>query len=148
MKEIVGNLWDQKATVLCITTNGVTRNDGALVMGRGVAKECTLRNRGIEFVFGDLVRARGNIVQLTGKYDELRQLLLFPTKHHWQRPASMDLIMKSTMALAEIASFKENKDVIFILPRPGCGNGGLDWRVVKPFIENWLPDNVHIISKE
>jgi len=146
MKEIIGNLWDQQATVLCITTNGVIRNDGALVMGRGNAKECVMRNRGIEFVFGNLVRTNGNIVQLSGQYDGLRQLLLFPVKYHWSRPASMDLILQSTTALAEMANF--NRDAIFILPRPGCGNGGLNWDVVKPYIENWLPDNVFVISKE
>lgn len=146
MIEIIGNIWDQKATVLCITTNGIIRNDGALVMGRGVAKQCVNRNPGINFQFGGLVKANGNHFQLTGLYDQFRELALFPVKVDWRKPAYLTLIEQSAARLSVCAS--NNQDSIFILPRPGCGNGGLLWEDVKPKIVNLLPDNVYVISKE
>ena len=32
-----------------------------------------------------------------------------------------------------------------VIPRPGCGNGRLDWPVVRPLLES-LPDTVTVIT--
>ena len=144
MQEIIGNLWDQKATVLCITTNGTLRKDGALVMGRGVAKQCMDRNPGVQFKFGQAVQNFGNIFQYIETLDEARILAAFPVKHNWWEQANLELIMVSALSLNQLAL--SQPQAVIILPRPGCGNGGLDWMDVKPVIE-FLPNNVHVIRE-
>mgnify|MGYP001580901715 CR=1 FL=1 len=58
--------------------------------------------------------------------------------------ADLELIKESASQLAVVAGAYSNKT--FVLPRPGCGNGGLKWEDVKPVIEPILPDNVHVIT--
>jgi len=147
MKEITGNIWDQPATIICITTNEIVRTDGALVMGRGIAKQCVRRNPGIQFYFGELVKNNGSIFQVTQYLDRPsgRLLALFPVKQHWKQYAKLAIIEQSAAALGNFAYHQ--RDTIFLLPRPGCGNGGLEWDEVKPRIEQLLPDNVHIVHE-
>jgi hypothetical protein len=140
MKEVTGNLWDYPADWRCITTNGRTRSDGALVMGRGCAKEATERFPGLEFACGDRVRARGNIVQSVAKH----RLILFPVKDSWEQPAKLGLIERSAIRLAEIT--EEHDLGTVVLPRPGCGNGRLSWADVQPSLARILPDSVHVIT--
>jgi len=146
MIEVEGNIWDYKCTVICITTNSIVRTDGALVMGRGIAKQCVDRNPGIQFKFGEVVKKNGSIMQITTLMDQgsLRLLALFPVKWHWKQSARLSIIDKSARDLSEYANF--NPNAIFILPRPGCGNGNLLWEDVKPRIERILPNNVHVIN--
>jgi len=109
---------------------------------------CVGRNPGIQFSFGDLVRDNGSIFQVTQYLDKPsgRLLALFPVKQHWKQYAKLSIIEKSALALGSFAY--QQYDAIFTLPRPGCGNGGLEWSVVKSRIEQLLPDNVHIIHEE
>ena len=72
-----------------------------------------------------------------------RQLVIFPVKHNWREKAQFDLIHTSTHALLFYAL--AYPDAIWALPRPGCGNGGLDWSMVEPIV-SVLPDNVHIYN--
>ena len=45
-----------------------------------------------------------------------------------------------------LAMAQKHKELVFITPRPGCKNGGLDWqRDVKPLM-NVLPDNVWVVN--
>lgn len=146
MIEVKGNIWEYKATVICITTNEIVKKDGSLVMGRGVAKQCLDRNPGVEFEFGSLITENGSKFQVLKTIDSLslRLLAMFPVKQHWNQPAKLTIIQRSAQELGLIASQAQN--AIFVLPRPGCGNGGLNWDEVKPVIEFLLPNNVHIIS--
>lgn len=63
-------------------------------------------------------------------------VLLFPTKKHWRNPSKIEYIEKG------LAKFVENWDRLgadsVAFPRLGCGNGGLDWNVVKPLMEKYL----------
>ena len=141
MKEIVGNLWDyyDMDHVLCITTNGFVKANGECVMGRGCAKEATERVPGIAKRLGALINRRGNLVHWlnTG-------IVSFPVKHVWWEKGDKALIISSAEQLAREADNLRQK--WFVLPRPGCGNGGLKWAEVKEWI-SFLPDNVHVISK-
>jgi len=145
MIEVEGNIWDYKSTVICVTTNAVVKRNGALVMGRGVAKQCLDRNPGIDFVFGKAVSQNGSIMQILTELDQpsLRLLALFPVKQHWRQSAKLGIIERSATELGNLAEKTPNS--IFVLPRPGCGNGNLSWREVKPIIEHILPNNVHVI---
>ncbi len=140
MKEVYGEFWDYPADYRLITTNGAVRKDGAAVMGRGVALQAKQRYPGIEFQLGSRLRQEGNSVHALG----VEHLFSFPVKYYWNQKADLLLIAESARQLAAIAEVFSAK--IFLLPRPGCGNGGLEWNTVKDVIQSILPDNVHVIT--
>lgn len=141
MLEEKGNLWTVDCDIRAITTNGFVKNNGACVMGRGCAKEAKDRFPGIEFLIGKLLKDAGNVPF----YLIQENLLTFPVKHNWYEKADINLICNSAIHVLELAEFEEwNKIVI---PRPGCGNGGLNWETeVKPVLSPILDDRFVIIS--
>lgn len=140
MLEVYGDIWTYPADYICLTTNGDINKKGEAVMGRGVALQASQKHDWIKRAVGNLLKTHGNIViPLHNNY------LTFPVKHHWHEKADLLLIYNSALTLRNyaLATFK-----IFVLPRPGCGNGGLQWEQVKPIIEFTLPDNVHVITNQ
>ena len=151
MLEVYGDLWTYHhglephlTPVRLITTNGHIKKDGRAVMGRGVAKECLVKFPDVDLILGYLIKAYGNHVQLIVRDYEI-PLYAFPVKHHWRELADFNLIQDSAGELANLAL--SHPLSVYILPRPGCGNGQRDWLTeVKPIIEPLLPDNVHVIT--
>lgn len=146
MIEVVGDMWslywpleDQKVQV-CITTNGVVKANGCAVMGAGCAQQARDRFPGIDQLLGARIRKNGNLFQVI--YPK-PTILAFPVKHKWNQMADVKLIARSTEALKGWAEAIPH--ITIVLPRPGCGNGQLDWSVVKPIV-SVLPDNVHVID--
>lgn len=143
MKEIVGNLWEPRFAAppfwRGITTNGAVKANGDCVMGRGVAKQAMLLFPNLARELGDRIHRAGNRPATFVLY----RIFSFPVKHHWSEPADPKLIEESAEELALLADLW--KDQTFILPRPGCGNGGLHWEMVQPLLLD-LPDNVWIID--
>jgi hypothetical protein len=140
MKEIYGDLWDFHAQghYICITTNGAVRRDGACVMGRGIAKQASIRFPGLARDLGGLLKSGGNRINLFVGW----RLITFPVKHHWSEQADIALIEKSAKALAELNIFRN----LVYLPRPGCGNGGLTWTDVRPVIAPILDDRFTVVE--
>lgn len=144
MKEIFGNLWDFNG-VLCITTNGTLRKDGACIMGRGVAYQAKNRYPQLPYSLGHNIKYLGNHVffyNLSGPQQPQR-LITFPVKHNWWEKADLKLIAQSVQELIKMNQSLGNVNVY--LHRPGCGNGGLSWTEVKPLI-SVLPDNIYIVG--
>lgn len=143
MKEIKGDLWEHYGkpnTIVCITTNGVVRKDGACVMGRGCAKEAKDRNPALAYILGSLINQNGNkVFEL-----EKDRLWSFPVKDVWWNPANLELIKTSAQTVRNHA--KSRPETIWVIPRPGCGNGHLKWEDVKLVLLD-LPDNVLIIDR-
>lgn len=153
MIEVTGDLWTfthQRPIIRCVTTNGMVKRDGTCVMGRGCAKEAAKKYPELPRMVGDHIKQNGNEVFLwtrhvNGKDPEaITKLLIFPVKHKWMEPADPDLISRSAYHLGAFAL--ASPETIFLLPRPGCGNGQLEWSDVKPLVE-FLPDNVLVITK-
>ncbi len=73
-----------------------------------------------------------------------RWLINFPTKQHWRDPSKLEWIDAGLEDLRRI--IQDNHIHSIALPALGCGNGGLDWEVVRPRIETALGslDSVHI----
>lgn len=151
MKEIYGNAWDLfdsgDFSVLFITTNGFVKKNGAAVMGRGIAAEMKRRYPGIEYKLGNLLQY-GNKVHTLNYSSEPQErfIMSFPVKHNWFENADIELIKQScqeVMNLLDGHAFKNDK---FLLPRPGCGNGHLNWEDVKPIIEPLLDDRFYIVD--
>jgi len=150
MREIRGDMFsylDRMKFKLFITTNGFIKNDGYAVMGRGnAARAVTVfkeeKNLNLPDLLGKSLKTRGNnVVQLTS------QLYTFPVKDHWVDRARRTIIKRSVKQLEEIIERdkKLKNEFIYVVPRPGCGNGMLRWiEDVKPLMQH-LPDNVWVI---
>lgn len=151
MREVTGNLWFYQATVKVITTNGFVKKNGECVMGRGCAKEARDMFPGVATLLGTLLTCHGNHVHTLGSHEEPKngggyfELLSFPVKHRWNEDADPQLIVQSA---AELAAYVDAKypNAVVVMPRPGCGNGSLNWEDVKPLIEPILDDRFHIIT--
>lgn len=138
-KEITGNLWEVEADLRVITTNGTTRKDGAAVMGRGCAREARDMFPGIDKHFGELLLKHGNRPMRLRK-----DLATLPVKHHWKERADLELIEKSIPLLVELVDrFGYQKVVV---PRPGCGNGGLRWSEVRRVVLPLLDERFSVIG--
>lgn len=124
----------------CVTTNGVVKNNGSLVMGAGVAKEAAKRFPELPHLLGQLVDERGNHVFVFDQFG----VASFPTKHHWKENSDLQLIEQSCRELVWLSK----KWDFVLLPRVGCGMGGLDWEnEVKPLVSKYFTSDKFIIVR-
>ena len=147
MIEVKGDLWTYPASVVVITTNGFVKKNGECVMGRGCALEAKRKNPAIPKMLGDLIRDHGNHVHIIFRGNPLclsPMIVSFPVKHAWFEKADPALIERSAHELVALAD--EMKWITLVMPRPGCGNGGLDWDDVRPLIAPILDDRFVVIS--
>ncbi len=133
---IIGDMLRAKADALVNTVNTVG------VMGKGIAlqfKEAFPRNNKIyiesckrkELVPGKLLSVWDSNL-LLGK----KLIINFPTKTHWRQPSKYEYIESGLMALLNLIETENIKSIA--LPPLGCGNGGLEWSIVKPMIIKYL----------
>lgn len=126
-----GNLLEADVEALVNTVNTVG------IMGKGIAlmfKERFPDN------FDAYARAcknrelRVGKVFLTERTDLFgpRWIVNFPTKTNWRVKTQMDWIQEGMRDLVRVIEEKEIRSIA--VPPLGCGNGGLDWREVKPVI--------------
>ena len=143
MKEIFGDLFEQKADAICITTNGNVKKNGEAVMGRGCALEANRRWNCAKNL-GKSIKKYGNVVNFI-LYVVPYEVLSFPVKHNWWEKADLKLIKESAVELVKRTRLFNWKKVV--LPRPGCGAGGLDWETeVKPVLKPILDDRFYVIT--
>ena len=71
-------------------------------------------------------------------------VLTFPVKNNWWEKADLKLIEQSCQELADTCDFFKPP---FYMVRPGCGNGGLDWKEVKPILEKYLDEKFIVVEK-
>lgn len=148
MRDITGNLWTYNAQVTVITTNGAIKRNGAAVMGRGCALEAKTRYPGLDHELGYLLTLYGNrcfriVPDRIRKLD--RTLLTFPVKHRWNEAADLDLIAQSCEQAMQMANKFDWARIV--LPRPGCGNGRLNYEQdVRPVISQILDARFHVIT--
>ncbi|MCG1035512.1 type II toxin-antitoxin system antitoxin DNA ADP-ribosyl glycohydrolase DarG [Polaribacter sargassicola] len=128
IKFIKGNLLNAKTEALVNTVNTVG------VMGKGIALQ--FKNR-FPYNYKVYREACKNKMFKTGQVltvqdgDLLNQqyIVNFPTKAHWKSPSKIEYIQTGLVALKnEIAKLKIKSIAI---PPLGCGNGGLNWDIVK-----------------
>lgn len=110
-------------------------------MGRGCALEAAKRYPDLPKILGEKIKQNGNIVQPL-KWDSRWIIYAFPVKHNWWEIADLELIEQSCKQLSELTRRRT-----YLLPRPGCGNGKLDWETqVKPICAKYLRSNIIIVS--
>jgi hypothetical protein len=146
VKQAAGDLWRFPCDTLCITTNGTRKHDGQAVMGRGVAAQAAQRWPWLPQVLGDSLVEHGNHVAALWKLLDTPLLLSFPVKHHWREIADLGLIVRSCRELMRLAGKLGLGQIALV--RPGCGNGGLSWKVVEPRIAPLLDDRVTVVYSD
>ena len=126
--------------VYLFTGNATVKNNGAIVMGRGAAREVRDSWPGVDKAFGVLIHERQPHERVIMAEIAPNQILgWFQVKHNWYEAASLDLIEGSVRSLTVRAL--TCTDVKYHLNYPGIGNGGLTVSEVEPVISQ-LPDNV------
>jgi hypothetical protein len=129
-EEVNVNIWDKhdQGEWIAITTNPIINSRGELVMGRGVAEEAKLQYPHLPTHLAMLVLRYGNIPFVLS----LEKIITLPVKHHWREQADIRLIIHSLNRLYVLAANLELERIF--IPRPGCGNGKLDWSMVRATI--------------
>ncbi len=152
MIEKRGDLWKSDTAWIAVTTNGICKANGDAVMGAGCAKEARDKLPGIDAKLGKLLRQYGNQVHNLGAWSVpdlgARVIVSLPTKAHWRDSSTPELIRRSCRELRDLALRSIGEDGLLptvALPRPGCSNGRLGWSVVKPIVEEELPDPSFVV---
>ena len=143
MHEITGDLWEKHAdgAVVAITINGMVTKSGKSIMLRGCARQAADRFPELTNVHGSLLINHGNHV-----FDLGRRIVSFPVEADPYQTPDLSLIERSCRELVELADYKEWPQVV--VPRPGCGGGGLAWNDVKPILQEYFDDRFYVITKE
>ena len=149
MNILHGNLWHHlgEYDAFCITTNGMVKRNGEVVMGAGIAKQAKERFKDLPRVLGAFIRLRGNEPHLIDMQEWFKQdvplLISFPVKHHWKDKADLELIEISANLLKDMIDRQDFEKVA--LPAPGVGNGKRSWEhEVKPILEKVFGDDDRI----
>jgi O-acetyl-ADP-ribose deacetylase (regulator of RNase III) len=130
-----GSLFDTDAEAWVNTVNTVG------VMGKGIALQFKERfPRNFELYEAACKRGELRTGQLlmteTGLLGPPRFIINFPTKAHWREKSRLSYIEEGMAALAQLVQQFHIQSIA--LPPLGCGNGGLDWKLVRPVIEAHL----------
>jgi O-acetyl-ADP-ribose deacetylase (regulator of RNase III) len=128
-----GNLLEADTQALINTVNCVG------VMGKGIAlqfkqafpenfKQYAKACKENKVVPGEMF-----VVPIESLFDPTRYIINFPTKRHWKGASKIEDIESGLHALVDVLQ-KYNIQSVAV-PALGCGNGGLDWRDVRPMVE-------------
>lgn len=122
------------------TANQVIKSNGRLVMGAGNAKACLDAHPNVDLAMAKLFKKYPDkLVHTVGSSQSYGFVGAFVVKDHWRRPADINLVIKATGQLEQLAN--NNPSYTFHLPFPAIGKGGLSVNEVLPIIQQ-LPDNV------
>lgn len=130
---VSGNIFDSPAQTLVNPVNTVG------VMGKGLALEFRRRYPNMFDEYKNQCRDEwlhvGDLMLWRAK-DHF--VLNFPTKKHWKDPSS--LIYVEAGLLSFVNKYESYGVSSIAFPKLGCGNGGLDWKAVKPVMERYLQE--------
>jgi O-acetyl-ADP-ribose deacetylase (regulator of RNase III) len=140
LEYIEGDIFNSPAQVIVNAVNTVG------VMGKGIA--LSFKNRYPQ-MFEQYRKACENKTFRMGKlmlyHAPDHWVLLFPTKENWRNPSKLEYIESGLAKFVQCYTERNITSVAF--PRLGCGNGELDWEVVRPLMEKYLknlPIDVYI----
>lgn len=135
LEEAEGNLLDAQVEAVVNTVNTVG------VMGKGIALQFKQAYPG-NFRAYEAACRRGEVqlgkmlVVETGQLGQPALIVNFPTKRHWRARSRLSDI---EAGLADLRHVIQDRHIASIaVPALGCGNGGLDWRDVRPLIAEAL----------
>lgn len=132
IEESKGNLLEADAEAIVNTVNTVG------VMGKGIALQFKQAWPGNFKAYakackeGEVAPGRMFVYELGGMVNP-RFIINFPTKRHWRQKSRIEDIESGLVALVE--EIRRQGICSVAVPPLGCGNGGLDWGVVRLIIE-------------
>lgn len=136
IKLIRGNIFDSKCEAWVNPVNCM----GA--MGAGLALKFKEKFPGNYRHFNKACRGcnilPGTIVKYNTDKEEPEYILNLTTKDHWENYSKLEYIISGMKALIQAIQFYDIESIA--IPALGCGLGGLQWRDVKPIIENAFTD--------
>lgn len=140
MQEAATDIWSFLGqAVIAITTNGSLTPNGQAILGRGVARQASARFPGLRVRLGELLQTGGNHV-----HEIAFGLVSFPVEETpWSLP-DLRLIARSAAELRTLADQRQWSRIV--LPRPGCGGGGLHWDDVRPILERHLDQRFIVVT--
>ena len=126
-----GNLLEADVEAVVNTVNTVG------VMGKGIAlmfREAFPENFKRYEAACKAKEVRVGHMFVTERHDLMgpRWIVNFPTKQHWRHPTKLEWVVEGLKDLRSIILEKAIKSIA--VPPLGCGNGGLEWSVVRPAI--------------
>ena len=124
---VTGNIFDSGADCLINTVNC----EG--FMGKGIAYQFKMRfpKNNIDYVKA-CKSGKLRIGTIHYYKEDGIWIVNFPTKDKWREKSKIDYIEKGLDLLVKFIT--EYKPKVIAIPPLGCGNGGLDWNVVKSII--------------
>ncbi len=141
MREAEENLWDWLGkAVIAITTSGSVNRRGECPLPRGCGRQARERFPDLPAILGQRIAVSGNHVQELGN-----GLVSFPVEEHWLANPDLRLIARSAGELHQLTD--ERGWPLVVLPRPGCGGGGLDWREVRPVLARHFDDRFLVVTQ-
>lgn len=126
-----GNLLEDSAEVYVNTVNTVG------VMGKGIALQFkqafpdVFKQYAKDCKSGDVQVGKMHVVPVHGLASP-KYIINFPTKEHWRNPSTLEYIQEGLKDLVQVIQQLNIKSIA--LPPLGCGNGGMNWSVVRPYI--------------
>lgn len=144
IQSMTGNLLEDTAEAYVNTVNTVG------VMGKGIALQFkqafpdVFKQYAKDCKSGVVQVGKMHVVEVHGLANP-KYIINFPTKQHWRNPSKLEYIETGLNDLVRI--MKELNIQSIALPPLGCGNGGLDWMVVRPMIIeafNNVDVNIHL----
>ncbi|PLX85764.1 MAG: ADP-ribose-binding protein [Desulfuromonas sp.] len=143
MQNVVGDLWSyhQRGEVIAITTGGSVSRDGACDMPRGCARQARDRFPQLAWHLGQQIQMHGNHV-----FDLGHRIVSFPVENSPLEVPQFALIEQSCRELVELTDYKGWSTVV--VPRPGCGGGGLEWPDVHRMLARYFDDRFLVITSE
>jgi O-acetyl-ADP-ribose deacetylase (regulator of RNase III) len=133
IKMSTGNLLKAPVEALVNTVN----TEG--VMGKGIALQFRLAYPHMFKAYADACRSktvqlgRMDVFDLGGLAEGPRWIINFPTKGHWRAKSRLADVETGLLDLIRTVERLQIRSIA--VPPLGCGNGGLDWDVVRPLIE-------------
>lgn len=124
---LVGNMFENNADCLINTVN----LEGH--MGKGVAYQFKqmFPNNNKQYI-KDCKSGVINIGKVTSFLEKGYTIINFPTKNRWREDSKMEYIEKGLDSFLELLPILSVKTIA--IPSLGCGNGGLNWNVVRKLI--------------
>lgn len=137
-----GNLLESNVEALVNTVNTVG------IMGKGVALQFKEKFPENYRVYAAACK-RGEVrigemfITQTGRMQNPKFIVNFPTKQHWRGNSQLAFVEAGLDDLVQ--KITDLKIQSIALPPLGCGNGGLDWAVVKPLVLAKMAQlNIHV----
>lgn len=137
MKVDIWSLWGR--AVIAITTNGSLTRDGRAIMGKGVAKQAAERFPELRARLGEQLMQGGNHV-----YEIMPGLVSFPVEETPFSQPDKRLIRQSAEELRLLADTNRWQQIV--VPRPGCGGGGLRWEEVRPLLADLFDQRFIVVA--